>query len=195
MPGRARPRELQLFCVKSSVEGAAAQLCRGGHPGGHHTTHLELRCTARRGRPGFRASDDIRCPGSGRASSCARSGRDHREGGDDRSTTARLRCAMAATRSRNQQQRDWTHAGQRPAARPPSRRYAVGHTAPIPLREETAALLACGDHAALSHHTRHRCGSSGLTTAGYFTSPCAGGMVRPRAASASIGPIRSPETK
>ncbi|HTX32486.1 MAG TPA: type IV toxin-antitoxin system AbiEi family antitoxin domain-containing protein [Solirubrobacteraceae bacterium] len=31
--------------------------------------------------------------------------------------------------------------------------YAVGHTAPIPLGPETAALLACGDHAVLSHYT------------------------------------------
>ena len=31
--------------------------------------------------------------------------------------------------------------------------YAVGHTAPAPLADETAALLACGDHAALSHQT------------------------------------------
>jgi hypothetical protein len=31
--------------------------------------------------------------------------------------------------------------------------YAVGHTAPAPLAAETAALLACGEHAALSHHS------------------------------------------
>jgi predicted transcriptional regulator of viral defense system len=31
--------------------------------------------------------------------------------------------------------------------------YVVGHTAPTPLGEETAAVLACGEHAALSHHT------------------------------------------
>ena len=31
--------------------------------------------------------------------------------------------------------------------------YAVGHTAPTPLAPETAALLACGEHAALSHHS------------------------------------------
>jgi very-short-patch-repair endonuclease len=31
--------------------------------------------------------------------------------------------------------------------------YAVGHTAPAPLADETAALLACGDHAVLSHYT------------------------------------------
>jgi very-short-patch-repair endonuclease len=31
--------------------------------------------------------------------------------------------------------------------------YAVGHSAPSPLADETAALLACGEHAALSHHT------------------------------------------
>ena len=31
--------------------------------------------------------------------------------------------------------------------------YAVGHSAPSPLADETAALLACGEHTALSHHT------------------------------------------
>jgi very-short-patch-repair endonuclease/predicted transcriptional regulator of viral defense system len=31
--------------------------------------------------------------------------------------------------------------------------YAVGHTAPAPLADETAALLACGEHAVLSHYT------------------------------------------
>jgi very-short-patch-repair endonuclease len=31
--------------------------------------------------------------------------------------------------------------------------YAVGHTAPAPLAAETSALLACGQHAVLSHHT------------------------------------------
>jgi very-short-patch-repair endonuclease len=31
--------------------------------------------------------------------------------------------------------------------------YAVGHTAPAPLADETAALLACGPHAVLSHRT------------------------------------------
>lgn len=31
--------------------------------------------------------------------------------------------------------------------------YAVGHTAPAPLTAETAALLACGEHAVLSHYT------------------------------------------
>lgn len=31
--------------------------------------------------------------------------------------------------------------------------YAVGHTAPAPLADEAAALLACGDHAVLSHYT------------------------------------------
>jgi very-short-patch-repair endonuclease len=31
--------------------------------------------------------------------------------------------------------------------------YAVGHTAPTPLAPETSALLACGDHAVLSHYT------------------------------------------
>ncbi len=31
--------------------------------------------------------------------------------------------------------------------------YTVGHNAPIPLGDETAALLACGEHAVLSHHT------------------------------------------
>lgn len=31
--------------------------------------------------------------------------------------------------------------------------YAVGHTAPAPLTEETAALLACGDHVVLSHQS------------------------------------------
>jgi very-short-patch-repair endonuclease len=34
--------------------------------------------------------------------------------------------------------------------------YAVGHEAPVPLGPETAALLACGDHAVLSHHTAAR---------------------------------------
>jgi very-short-patch-repair endonuclease len=34
--------------------------------------------------------------------------------------------------------------------------YAVGHTAPAPLADETAALLACGDHAVLSHRTAAR---------------------------------------
>jgi very-short-patch-repair endonuclease len=31
--------------------------------------------------------------------------------------------------------------------------YAVAHTAPIPLADETTALLACGDGALLSHHS------------------------------------------
>jgi very-short-patch-repair endonuclease len=31
--------------------------------------------------------------------------------------------------------------------------YAVGHSAPVPLAAETAALLACGDHAVLSHRS------------------------------------------
>ncbi|HEY2161936.1 MAG TPA: type IV toxin-antitoxin system AbiEi family antitoxin domain-containing protein [Solirubrobacteraceae bacterium] len=31
--------------------------------------------------------------------------------------------------------------------------YAVGHTAPAPLADETSALLACGQHAVLSHMT------------------------------------------
>jgi very-short-patch-repair endonuclease len=31
--------------------------------------------------------------------------------------------------------------------------YAAGHSAPLPLAAETAALLACGDHAVLSHHS------------------------------------------
>jgi hypothetical protein len=31
--------------------------------------------------------------------------------------------------------------------------YAVGHAAPAPLADETAALLACGEHAVLSHRT------------------------------------------
>jgi very-short-patch-repair endonuclease/predicted transcriptional regulator of viral defense system len=31
--------------------------------------------------------------------------------------------------------------------------YSVGHSAPTPLGDETAALLACGEHAALSHYT------------------------------------------
>ena len=34
--------------------------------------------------------------------------------------------------------------------------YAVGHTAPAPLADETAALLACGPHAVLSHQTAAR---------------------------------------
>jgi very-short-patch-repair endonuclease len=34
--------------------------------------------------------------------------------------------------------------------------YAVGHTAPAPLAAETEALLACGPHAVLSHHTAAR---------------------------------------
>jgi len=34
--------------------------------------------------------------------------------------------------------------------------YAVGHTAPAPLTAETEALLACGEHAALSHQTAAR---------------------------------------
>jgi very-short-patch-repair endonuclease len=34
--------------------------------------------------------------------------------------------------------------------------YAVGHTAPAPLADETAALLACGEHAVLSHQTAAR---------------------------------------
>jgi hypothetical protein len=34
--------------------------------------------------------------------------------------------------------------------------YAVGHTAPTPLAAETAALLACGEHAVLSHGTAAR---------------------------------------
>jgi predicted transcriptional regulator of viral defense system len=34
--------------------------------------------------------------------------------------------------------------------------YAVGHTAPAPLADETAALLACGPHAVLSHRTAAR---------------------------------------
>jgi very-short-patch-repair endonuclease len=34
--------------------------------------------------------------------------------------------------------------------------YAVGHAAPVPLGPETAALLACGDHAVLSHQTAAR---------------------------------------
>ncbi len=34
--------------------------------------------------------------------------------------------------------------------------YAVGHTAPAPLADETAALLACGEHAVLSHYTAAR---------------------------------------
>jgi predicted transcriptional regulator of viral defense system len=31
--------------------------------------------------------------------------------------------------------------------------YAVGHTAPARLADETAAVLACGDHASLSHYS------------------------------------------
>ena len=31
--------------------------------------------------------------------------------------------------------------------------YTVGHDAPVPLGDETAALLACGEHAVLSHHS------------------------------------------
>jgi very-short-patch-repair endonuclease len=31
--------------------------------------------------------------------------------------------------------------------------YAVGHTAPAPLAAETSALLACGEHAVLSHYS------------------------------------------
>ncbi len=34
--------------------------------------------------------------------------------------------------------------------------YAVGHSAPVALGPETAALLACGDHAALSHQSAAR---------------------------------------
>lgn len=34
--------------------------------------------------------------------------------------------------------------------------FAVGHTAPAPLTAETEALLACGPHAVLSHHTAAR---------------------------------------
>jgi very-short-patch-repair endonuclease len=34
--------------------------------------------------------------------------------------------------------------------------YAIGHTAPAPLADETAALLACGPHAVLSHQTAAR---------------------------------------
>lgn len=34
--------------------------------------------------------------------------------------------------------------------------YAVGHDAPAPLGAETEALLACGPHAVLSHHTAAR---------------------------------------
>jgi very-short-patch-repair endonuclease len=34
--------------------------------------------------------------------------------------------------------------------------FAVGHTAPAPLADETAALLACGPHAVLSHNTAAR---------------------------------------